>query len=107
MVNAIVTLAEDLEGGTGNRHHHDRSDVRVDRRVRAVWVAIARLRGGRIWPVRMLRIAALVTILLTEIFNFVAEEFGALINVAVGLSALVVFSRRISVLEREQVELSE
>ncbi len=55
----------------------------------------------------MLRIAALVTILLTEIFNFVAEEFGALINVAVGLSALVVFSRRISVLEREQVELSE
>lgn len=107
VVNAIVTLAEDLEGGTG-------TDITTIGQMcgSAVafvlcWVAIARLRGGRTWPVRMLRIAALVTILLTEVFNFVAEEFGALINVAVGLSALVVFSRRISVLEREQVELSE
>lgn len=107
VVNAIVTLAEDLEGGTG-------TDITTIGQMCGstvafvlCWVAIARLRGGRIWPVRMLRIAALVTILLTEIFNFVAEEFGALINVAVGLSALVVFSRRISVLEREQVELSE
>ncbi|WP_238774296.1 hypothetical protein [Prescottella equi] len=107
VANAIVTLAEDLEGGTG-------TDITTIGQMCGstvafvlCWVAIARLRGGRIWPVRMLRIAALVTILLTEIFNFVAEEFGALINVAVGLSALVVFSRRISVLEREQVELSE
>ncbi|PTR24155.1 hypothetical protein C8K36_108168 [Rhodococcus sp. OK519] len=106
-VNAVVTLAEDLEGGTG-------TDITTMGQMCGsaiafvlCWVAIARLRSGRIWPVRALRIAALVTILLTEIFNFVAEEFGALINVAVGLSALIVFSRRITVLERAQVELPE
>ncbi|RDI16910.1 hypothetical protein DEU38_12437 [Rhodococcus sp. AG1013] len=109
LVNAVVTLSEDLEGGTG-------TDITTIGQMCGstvafvlCWVAIARLRGGRIWPVRMLRVAALVTILLTEVFNFVAEEFGALINVAVGLSALVVFSRRIAVLERAEGrgELSE
>ncbi|WFR72687.1 hypothetical protein P9209_01620 [Prescottella defluvii] len=100
VVNAVVTLSEDLEGGTG-------SDITTIGQMcgsivafTLCWVAIARLRTGSIWPVRMLRAAALVTILLTEVFNFVAEEFGALINVAVGLTALVVFSRRIRLLER-------
>ncbi|QBJ96833.1 hypothetical protein ERC79_13380 [Rhodococcus sp. ABRD24] len=109
LVNAVLTMAEDLEGGTG-------TDITTIGQMcgsivafALCGVAIARLRGGGIWPVRMLRAAALVTILLTEVFNFVAEEFGALINVAVGLSALVVFSRRIAVLERAEgrAELSE
>lgn len=100
VVNAVVTLSEDLSGGTG-------TDITTIGQMcgsvvafALCWIAIAQLRTGRIWPVRMLRAAALVTILLTEVFNFVAEEFGALINVAVGLTALVVFSRRITVLER-------
>ncbi len=100
VVNAVVTLSEDLSGGTG-------TDITtIGQMCGSVvafllcWTAISQLRTGRIWPVRMLRAAALVTILLTEVFNFVAEEFGALINVAVGLTALVVFSRRITVLER-------
>lgn len=109
VVGAVVTLADDLAGGTG-------TDITTIGQMCGsaiafvlCWVAIARLRTGSIWPVRMLRVAALVTILLTEVFNFVAEEFGALVNVAVGLSALVVFSRRIVVLERADapVEMSE
>lgn len=100
VVNAVATLSEDLSGGTG-------TDITTIGQMcgsiiafTLCWVAIARLRSGSIWPVRLLRAAALVTILLTEVFNFVAEEFGALINVAVGLTALVVFSRRITLLER-------
>lgn len=109
VVNAVVTLSDGLAGGTG-------TDITTIGQMcgsivafTLCWVAIARLRGGKIWPVRMLRAAALVTILLTEVFNFVAEEFGALVNVAVGLSALVVFSRRIAVLERADghAEMSE
>ena len=51
----------------------------------------------------LLRGAALVTMLLTEVFSFVTEQFGALINVAVGLAALAVFSYRIRFLERTAV----
>ncbi|WP_137725784.1 hypothetical protein [Prescottella subtropica] len=100
VVHAVATLAEDLEGGTG-------SDITTLGQFGGSCaaftlcaVAIARLRTGSIWPVRMLRAAALVTILLTEVFDVAAEEFGALVNVAVGLLTLVVFSRRIAVLER-------
>lgn len=101
VVSAIVTLADDLEGGTG-------TDITTIGQMCGstvafvlCWTAIARLRGTSIWPLRMLRAAALVTILLTEVFNFVVEEFGALVNVAVGLVALVVFSRRITTLESD------
>lgn len=109
VVSAVVTLADDLAGGAG-------TDITTFGQLGGsaiafvlCWLAIARLRTGSIRPVRMLRVAALVTILLTEVFNFVAQEFGALVNVAVGLSALVVFSRRIVVLERADapVEMSE
>ncbi|WP_305093514.1 hypothetical protein [Prescottella sp. R16] len=109
VVHALATLAEDLDGGTG-------SDIATIGQLCGslvafvlCWAAILRLRAGGIRQVRMLRAAALVTILLTEVFNFVAEEFGALINVAVGLLALVVFSRRIAALEHvtEHAEMSE
>ncbi|WP_223263605.1 hypothetical protein [Rhodococcus sp. MTM3W5.2] len=99
VVSAAVTLSDDLNSGTG-------TDVTTIGQLcgsaaafTLCWVAIAWLRTGRIWPVRALRAAALVTMLLTEVFDFVAEEFGALVNVAVGLVVLVVFSRRIAVLE--------
>ncbi|WP_430335254.1 hypothetical protein [Rhodococcus sp. ACT016] len=100
VVNAVVTLSDDLAGDTG-------TDITTIGQMcgsiiafTLCWTAIANLRSGKTWPVRMLRAAALVTILLTEVFNFVAEEFGALINVGVGLTALVVFSRHILLLER-------
>lgn len=99
MVHALVTLADDLHGGTGTNITTIGQLCGSSAAFMLCWMGIARLRSGRIWPVRMLRVAALVTILLTEVFNFVAEEFGALINAAVGLCALVVFSRRIAALE--------
>ena len=109
VVNAVLTLSEGLAGGTG-------TDITTIGQMcgSAVafvlcWVAIARLRGGGIRPVRMLRAAALVTMLLTEVFNFVEQEFGALLNVVVGLAALTVFSRRIRRLEDAdgRAEMSE
>ncbi|GEM_PF-3889890 len=53
------------------------------------------MRRGGLWPLRLLRAASLVTVLLTEIFNFVAEQFGALLNVGVGLLTFLVFSARL------------
>ncbi|MFT3898727.1 MAG: hypothetical protein QM728_00560 [Gordonia sp. (in: high G+C Gram-positive bacteria)] len=61
------------------------------------FVGLVRRVGG-LWPLRLLRTAALVTMLLTQVFNFVTEQFGALINVGVGLIALLVFSYRINAL---------
>ena len=102
VVNAVATLQEDLAGDTG-------TDITtIGQMCGSVvaftlsWIAIVNLRNGKIWPLRLLRAAALVTILLTEVFNFVAEEFGALINVGVGLTALAVFSRHIMLRERRE-----
>ncbi|MFT4200454.1 hypothetical protein [Gordonia sp. (in: high G+C Gram-positive bacteria)] len=64
-------------------------------------VGLVRRRGG-LWPLRLLRTAALVTMLLTQVFNFVTEQFGALINVGVGLIALLVFSYRINALTGDE-----
>ena len=100
LLSAVITLDDDLRGDEG-------TDITTVGQLTGsaiafvlCWSAIVRLRNGKLWPLQFLRAAALVTVLLTEVFDFVAQEFGALLNVAVGLGALVVFSSRIAVTER-------
>ncbi|OZF05539.1 hypothetical protein [Rhodococcoides fascians] len=66
--------------------------------------AVLRLRKGRLWPLRSLRIAALVFTLLNALVDFAQEGFTALINVAIGLFTLAVLSHRISVRTAEIAE---
>ncbi|MFC7451056.1 hypothetical protein [Rhodococcus daqingensis] len=103
LINAIATLASDLE-------NEARTITTLGQLAGTAiacvlsWVGVARLRTGKVWPLQFLRAAALVTVLLTQVFDFVAQEFGALLNVAVGLFALAVLSARIAVLERRAAE---
>jgi hypothetical protein len=52
---------------------------------------------GPVWPLRTLRVSALVFTLLNALVDFAQEGFAALGNVAVGLFALAVISHRITV----------
>ncbi|WP_245551749.1 hypothetical protein [Gordonia hirsuta] len=102
LISASVTIAEDLDAGTGIAVS---AIGRFGGSTLAFVLCVAALfLHGRnphsLRPLRMLRAAALVTMLLTEVFDFVAEQFGALINVAIGLAALAVFSYRINFLTR-------
>lgn len=63
-----------------------------------------RLRTGKLWPLRMLRIAALIFTLLNALVDFAQEGFAALINVAIGLFTLAVLSHRINVRTAEIAE---
>lgn len=99
LVSALVTLDDDLRGAGADITTIGQC-VGSAIAFALCWAATVRLRNGKLWPVQFLRAAALVTVLLTEIFDFVAQEFGALINVAVGLGALAVFSARIAAVER-------
>ncbi|MHA4852426.1 hypothetical protein L1080_023230 [Rhodococcus sp. MSC1_016] len=99
LISAVTTLDDDLRGAGA-----DITTVGqlVGSAIAFVlcWSATVRLRNGKMWPLQFLRSAALVTVLLTEVFDFVAQEFGALLNVAVGLGALIVFSARIAAMDR-------
>ncbi|NDZ96244.1 hypothetical protein G3I13_04270 [Streptomyces sp. SID6673] len=53
---------------------------------------IARRRTTRVWPLRSLRIAALVFTLSNALVDFALEGFGALLNLAIGLFALAVMT---------------
>ncbi len=53
---------------------------------------IARRRTTKLWPMRSLRLAALVFTMSNALVDFALEGFGALWNLAVGLSALAVIS---------------
>ncbi len=44
----------------------------------------------------MFSAAALITVLFVEVVDFAVAEFGALLNVAVGATALAVFSNRLA-----------
>lgn len=101
VVSAVVTLAGDVRGGLGPGITTVGQLLGSLLAAALCTVCLPLLRRGTIGPVRGLRLAALVTILLTEVFNFVAQEFGALINAAVGLLALAVFSYRIRRLREE------
>lgn len=52
---------------------------------------------GPLWPLRTLRVSALIFTLLNALVDFAQEGFAALGNVAVGLFALAVISHRITV----------
>ncbi|AVM00546.1 hypothetical protein C6V83_09955 [Gordonia iterans] len=103
LVSAVATIARDIDAGGGATVAAvgQFCGSLVASVLCVVAVAMAILRRGRLWPLRLLRTAALVTILLTEVFDFVAVQFGALINAAVGAVALAVFSYRLRFLERE------
>lgn len=60
--------------------------------------ALLRLRrDGPLWPLRLLRIAALISTMLNALVDFATEGFGALTNVAIGLLTLALISHRITV----------
>lgn len=63
-----------------------------------------RLRNGKLWPLRMLRIGALIFTLLNALVDFAQEGFAALTNVAIGLFTLAVLSHRITVRTAEIAE---
>lgn len=59
--------------------------------------AALQLGNKKLWPLRMLRIAALIFTLLNALVDFAQEGFAALGNVAIGLFAMAVLSHRINV----------
>ncbi|WP_052058770.1 MULTISPECIES: hypothetical protein [Rhodococcus] len=69
--------------------------------------AMLRLRkDGPLWPLRTLRVSALIFTLLNALVDFAQEGFTALGNVAIGLFALAVISHRITVRTTEIMENS-
>lgn len=105
LVHAVTTLDDDLTGG-------DR-DLTVWLQLVGVSVTtllcvlgLIGLRSGRRWAVRLLSAAALVTVLFVEVIDFAVAEFGALLNVAVGVVALAVFSNRLARRDAGAVEVS-
>lgn len=103
LIEAALTIDDDLSRGTGfgiaSIGQFIGSAIACVLCVTGLLMLWRDRRGAR--PLRVLRAAALVTMLLTEVFSFVSQQFGALINVAVGLAALAVFSYRLRFLQRE------
>lgn len=66
--------------------------------------AMLRLGTGRLWPLRSLRLAALIYTLLGALVDFAQEGFSAMSGVALGLFAMAVLSYRIDV---RTVEIAE
>jgi hypothetical protein len=65
---------------------------------------IARRRTDSVWPLRLLRNAALTFTLLNALVNFATEGFAALINLSIGLFALAILSYHLDVAVRSGVE---
>ncbi|SDH99435.1 hypothetical protein SAMN05444695_104247 [Rhodococcus triatomae] len=64
--------------------------------------AMLRLRrDGPLWPLRLLRLAALIFTALNALVDFATEGFGALTYVAIGLFTMAVISHRITVRSEE------
>lgn len=102
LVSALITVADDVREGTGVGIV---TSGQLCGSIIASLLCLAGLftlrHGGR-RPVQLLRAAAIITMLLTEVFDFVAQEFGALINVAVGLIALGIFGYRLRILRESE-----
>jgi hypothetical protein len=64
---------------------------------------IARHRTDSVWPLRLLRNAALTFTLLNALVNFATEGFGALINLSIGLFALAILSYHLDIAARSEV----
>jgi hypothetical protein len=61
---------------------------------------IARHRTDKVWPLRWLRIAALIFTFLNALVDFATEGFGALLNMSIGLFMLAILSYQIEVSAR-------
>jgi roadblock/LC7 domain-containing protein len=61
---------------------------------------IARHRTDKIWPLRWLRIAALIFTFLNALVDFATEGFGALLNMSIGLFTLAILSYQIEAAAR-------
>ena len=61
---------------------------------------IALRRTAKVWPLRLLRSAALVFTFLTALVDFATEGFGALISLSIGLFGLAILSYQIDVTTR-------
>jgi hypothetical protein len=61
---------------------------------------IARRRTDKIWPLRWLRIAALIFTFLNALVDFATEGFGALLNMSIGLFTLAILSYQIEAAAR-------
>lgn len=99
LLNAAVTLGDELAA--------DRNDGLAVAQLVASGVAVLLcgvglfgMRTRRPWAVRVLRVAALVTVFFVDVIDFAVQEFGALLNVAVGAAALAVFSRHLRQVSR-------
>ncbi|WP_328354737.1 hypothetical protein OG976_24200 [Mycobacterium sp. NBC_00419] len=61
---------------------------------------IALRRTDKVWPLRLLRSAALVFTFLTALVDFATEGFAALINLSIGLFGMAILSYQIDVATR-------
>lgn len=61
---------------------------------------IARRRTDSMWPLRWLRIAALIFTLLNALVDFATQGFGALMNLSIGLFTLAILSYHLDVAAR-------
>ncbi len=66
---------------------------------------IALRRTDRIWPVRLLREAALFFTLCSAVVHFATEGFAALINLSIGLLATAMLTHQLTVRERAETPL--
>lgn len=100
LASALITLTDDMGHGEGAAivSLGQLGGSAVASLLCVVAIALAMTGRGGLWPLHLLRSAAIVTMLLTEVFNFAALQFGALLNVAVGVIALAVFSFRLKTL---------
>lgn len=68
---------------------------------------IALRRTTKVWPLRLLRSAALVFTFLTALVDFATEGFGALINLSIGLFGLAILSYQIDVATRDPATVDQ
>lgn len=101
LLNAILTLSDELA--------EDRNDALAVAQLGAsgvvallCGVGLFGLRRRRRWSVRVLRVAALTTVFFVDVIDFAVQEFGALLNVAVGATALAVFSHHLRQVSRRE-----
>lgn len=105
LISAILTITHDVQASTGGAVTAIGQlcgSALAFLLCAGAWTMRLTGRGGPLGPLKLLRAASLVTMLLTEVFDFTAQQLGALLNVVVGLVALGVFDYRIRFLKREK-----
>jgi predicted acyltransferase len=71
----------------------------------ALPAAIAVHRSDAIWPLRLLREAALLFALLSAMAHFATEGFAALISLSIGLLAMAILSYHLHLRQRAQTPI--